>query len=389
MKRWLGISVGLVFLASPGWGQTPEEYAREIERRRQEMAELKEQIESFHRQAQRLGAQEAGLVREVVLLERELALRRSLVEARETQVAATAARVQTVADSLARAREERAYLRALLAWRLREIYKQRFAEPLILLASAPSLTDAVNRFRYLRLVAEHDRARLWRFRHLTAEIEEKEATLRAHLARLLADRRELRVELAELRQREQRRHQALGEVRTNRRARLEAAQSLEQEVAQVQAFIEELEAKRLAALRAGRAEAKAPERGGMEWPVVGPILASFGPRIHPVYKTRLQNQGIDIKASRGAVIRAAADGEVVQTRWWFNYGRLLILAHPGGIYTLYAHLDEFLVGEGERVYRGQSVGRVGSSGSLQDPFLHFEVREGTTAVNPLNWLQGK
>jgi murein DD-endopeptidase MepM/ murein hydrolase activator NlpD len=77
----------------------------------------------------------------------------------------------------------------------------------------------------------------------------------------------------------------------------------------------------------------------------------------------------------------------VFSEWFKGYGKSIILSHPGGIYTLYAHNSELLVQRGDTVARGQTIARVGSTGSLTGPNLYFEVREKQQPVNPLAWLR--
>jgi murein DD-endopeptidase MepM/ murein hydrolase activator NlpD len=122
--------------------------------------------------------------------------------------------------------------------------------------------------------------------------------------------------------------------------------------------------------------------GRMLWPVRGVVTSDFGPK-----PGGLQNDGVNIAAPRGTPFRAAESGTVIYAgNELRGFGNLLLLRHEGGIVTAYAHADELLVQRGDQVRRGQTIGRVGATGNVTTPQLHFEVRRGTRAVNPIEFL---
>lgn len=131
----------------------------------------------------------------------------------------------------------------------------------------------------------------------------------------------------------------------------------------------------------GDASARA-SAGRMLWPVRGVIVSEYGPK-----PGGLQNDGINIAAPRGTAFRAAESGVVIYAgNELRGFGNLLLVRHESGYVTAYAHADELTVQRGDQVRRGQTIGRVGSSGNVASPQLHFEVRRGTRAVNPIEFL---
>lgn len=117
------------------------------------------------------------------------------------------------------------------------------------------------------------------------------------------------------------------------------------------------------------------------WPLVGEITSFFGARSGEFH------HGIDIAGDYGDPVRAADQGEVAFVGEMPYYGRTVIIDHGTGEQTLYAHLQESLVKAGEFVEKGETVGRVGSSGRATGPHLHFEVRVNNKAVDPLSYLR--
>lgn len=123
------------------------------------------------------------------------------------------------------------------------------------------------------------------------------------------------------------------------------------------------------------------------WPVVGKINSPFGWRRHPITKRRSFHTGIDIKAGTGVLIRAAKAGRVAYSGWMGGYGRVVVINHGNGYSTLYAHCSRLLVRKGTKVSSGKVIAKVGTSGRVTGPHLHFEVRKNNKAINPLRVLR--
>jgi murein DD-endopeptidase MepM/ murein hydrolase activator NlpD len=122
--------------------------------------------------------------------------------------------------------------------------------------------------------------------------------------------------------------------------------------------------------------------GAFLWPVRGNVLATYGLRSDGTH-----NDGINIGAPRGAPILAADAGVVAYTgNELRGYGNLILVKHAGGWISAYAHCDQILVKRGETVSRGQVIARVGSTGNVGDPQLHFELRRGNRPVDPREFL---
>lgn len=116
------------------------------------------------------------------------------------------------------------------------------------------------------------------------------------------------------------------------------------------------------------------------WPVAGTINSGFGPRGLGFH------DGIDIAAPTGTPIVAIEDGEVIYSNELRGYGNMVIVRHPGGIVSVYAHNEANLVREGQKVTRGEVVAKVGSTGRVSGPHLHFEIRRNNVAEDPLRYL---
>jgi len=130
-----------------------------------------------------------------------------------------------------------------------------------------------------------------------------------------------------------------------------------------------------------KAKASSYGRGKLLWPVRGKVTSRYGRR-----GSRMHD-GIDIAAKAGTPIRAAASGGVVYSDFRLSgYGKLVIVRHGRNLFTAYAHNQRNLVKKGARVKAGDTIARVGSTGRASGPHLPFEVRQGSTPVDPLAYL---
>lgn len=122
-------------------------------------------------------------------------------------------------------------------------------------------------------------------------------------------------------------------------------------------------------------------------PVRGVLTSTYGFRIHPIKRLRLFHTGIDIAKNMGDRVRVAADGVVVQAGFNGGYGKYIKIKHSMGYETAYAHLSVLWVKPGQKVKKGQFLGRVGNTGVSTGPHLHFEVKHNGKFVNPLRFVK--
>ena len=119
-----------------------------------------------------------------------------------------------------------------------------------------------------------------------------------------------------------------------------------------------------------------------QWPVKGSVIANYG-----TGGIGRRNDGINISAPQGTPVRAAAAGEVVYRGSELDgYGNLLLIKHDGGFVTAYAHNDVMLVRKGQKVKADQIIAKVGKTGAVNEPQLHFEIRQNLKSINPVPLL---
>jgi murein DD-endopeptidase MepM/ murein hydrolase activator NlpD len=120
------------------------------------------------------------------------------------------------------------------------------------------------------------------------------------------------------------------------------------------------------------------------WPVRGKVITGYGAKTNGK-----ANDGINMAVPEGTPVKAAEDGVVAYSgNELKNYGNLVLVRHSNGYVTAYAHASELMVKRGDTIKRGQVIAKSGQSGEVGSPQLHFEIRKGSTPVDPLQFLNG-
>jgi murein DD-endopeptidase MepM/ murein hydrolase activator NlpD len=146
-------------------------------------------------------------------------------------------------------------------------------------------------------------------------------------------------------------------------------------------ILEQLDQLNIYRIAAEKAPFATPVRSGYRF------TSGFGVRRDPKTGGRRMHEGIDFAGPVGTPLYATADGTVTHAGWQSGYGRLVKIQHEFGIETRFAHLSKINVSVGQRVSRGDRIGDMGASGRVTGPHLHYEVRVGGQAVNPMIYIR--
>lgn len=168
----------------------------------------------------------------------------------------------------------------------------------------------------------------------------------------------------------------LSKIQNDRRLLEKALDELEDLSKSMESQIRDLQNKSKTALGTGK----------YMWPVSGDITSYFGYRIHPILRKRKYHTGLDIAALMGTPIAASDTGVVIFSARNGGYGLMVTIDHGAGISTVYAHCSKLLVKKGQKVSKGETIAKVGTTGLSTGPHLHFEVRKDGVPMNPLNYI---
>jgi len=289
----------------------------------------------------------------------------------------TDVRARAVAAELAQTEQRLRERRVRLGGRLRQIYKYGRTGYVEVLLGADGFASFVTRWHLIATIVRQDTeaidayaADVARYRRLQAALEQDRAYLATLTAQAVVRRREIAAQA-------QAKRALLTRTQTERAAYERVVRELERNSRDLEVLIRRVQAP---PPRTAVAEARAPF--AFAWPARGAFTSGFGRRRHPIFGIWHLHTGVDIAATWGAPVLAAADGRVIYAGWFGGYGKIVIIDHGGGMSTLYGHMSTILVASGDAVRRGEPIGRVGSTGYSTGPHLHFEIRVNGTPVNP-------
>ena len=371
----------------------PSETELEIDSQKRELEQMRHELDERRERSKELRGREKDLQSQLRELNARLSLTEKYLAALERRRRSVSENLGDATSELARTSSQLQTEQRRLAWRLREIYKRGRSRDLEYLLSSRSFADLVSRTYYLARIAREDRGRMFLTRAHQVEVQDTKARLEERKREL--DRLKIETDRQRRSQKQltKERQALLKRAQSDRKTNEQAAAELERASRRIQALIEQLEKKRLAAARGAPGEAPvlfgdfARNRGMLPWPLTGKVVRGFGRQQNPRFNTATFNSGIDIGAARGTPFKAVSRGRVDFVSVLEGYGRCAILSHGGGFYTLYAHASEILVSVGKEVAAGEIIGRVGDTGSAIGSALHFEIRQGKTAVDPLEWFR--
>ena len=370
----------------------PDNSASEIESQRRELESLRQELEKRRQLSRTLKGRERNILGELRDTERNLQLTMRYLRALERRRRNVSSDLGETTSELGRTAVQLEADRRRLSWRLREIYKRGRSRDIEYILSARSFGDLVTRTYYLARVAREDHQQMQLTQARRVAVQDTKTRLESRkreLDRLAAETQRERQALAQL---TAQRRNLLRQVRSDAKSNERAQTEIQRASKRIQGLIEQLERQRLARERGAPGEMPlfpdfGKNRGRLPWPVNGRVATGFGNVKNPRFGTTTFNSGIDIAAPFGTAISAVAAGRVEFVNWLEGFGKCAILTHGGGFYTLYAHASEISVTVGKDVTAGQAIGRVGDTGSTIGTALHFEIRRGKQALNPIEWLR--
>lgn len=231
---------------------------------------------------------------------------------------------------------------------------------------------------------------LVRYGRLSADREEKERVLSGiersigDSERRMEEQRKVGERIASQQESERRR---LEEIEKKKKEKAKELSALRARIARMEALVSRIERQmKERESRAKEPARKGPSRfaglpGGLVPPVAGKVVSRFGKQHDPVFDVTVENRGVEIEAPSGATVRAAGSGEVVFVGSVPGFGKVLILQHGSGLFSVYGKAEGFSVKQGQSVEKGEAVGRLPVNPEGKS-VLYLELRAGGTAVDP-------
>ncbi|MBD3273955.1 MAG: peptidoglycan DD-metalloendopeptidase family protein [Candidatus Marinimicrobia bacterium] len=375
-----------------------QENSRALQVQQERLQQLQQEINEFQSQLQSAKQQEQSVLEQLNSIDKDLSYTQRLIDQMQRTQQERSRRIRSLNSRLESNQLKVQELRNRFADRAVHIYKQGSYNDLELLLTSQSMNQALYRYKYLKIINDADKKIFDILQETIDAIESDRVEVQQEMAqqeRLLADKRQAQTRLT---QRQRERKQVLSQLQSDQKKYADAIRDREAASRAVQEKITELQNSRsqkqrqqqLAEQRTSRGMTATVDiaslQGQLPWPTQGQIIARFGKFRHPKLKTITENTGIDIAAPKGTSVTAVLDGVVTTITWLRGYGSMIILDHGSGFYTVYTHVMDITVEQGQYVNTGDVIASVGDSGSLEGPKLHFEIYGNNEKMNPELWL---
>lgn len=323
-------------------------------------------------------------------INQELAVLEGQISAKEAEILQTSQELET-----AREREKAQY--EAMKLRIQYMYERGETSYLDLLFQSADLAQLLNRMEYITGIAEYDKRKMDEYVETRELVAAKELSLKVEREELLGLQSDTEVKHASVEQllsaksTELKNYEAQISSAENQISEYEKdIQAQEDKIRQIEAEIKRKEEEARKAAEAAGKQYNNASIGNINFiwpcPASSRVTSSFGDRSSPTEGASSNHKGMDIGASTGTNILAAASGEVIISTYSYSAGNYIMINHGGGVYTVYMHCSQLLASAGDQVSQGQVIAKVGSTGVSTGPHLHFGIRVNGTYVNPANYV---
>ena len=402
MRKFFALILILVIGLSQAYAANID---KQIKSQQKTQSDMKKKIQQYNAIAKEKSKQSKTLLGQLSRLKQDANASAAKMNDLEKESTRLQNSVTSLNENIARINASMAIILGSLRARLLDLYKYTPQENgLSLLLNAQGPHDAVNTAYMLRRFARQDQEMFDELSRQERELVQSREKVKADKSQLDKQTNELKKKRAEYDSTIKKTDSLLKDVQSEQKKAEQAAKELENAQKAVGNKINSLMKKKASAAKSSSSKSTSSKSKSastakststsssssvktLAWPVSGTVVLQYGSRVHPVFKTKVFNSGIDIKAASGTPVKAAGPGEVLYQGWLRGFGQVVIIDHGGDLSTVYAHLGGANVREGSTVKTGAVIGKVGNSGTDSDYGLHFEVRKNGSAQNPMNYLR--
>jgi septal ring factor EnvC (AmiA/AmiB activator) len=348
------------------------------------ITDMQKKLTTVRSDVEQLLDTQADIYDQLDKVEAELELSSRLLRELRTQSRSIGGEIEATRDTISILKQQSSTSNVTIAVHLRALYKQPQPDDRFI-PFALTDGDGADDFDYLfRRLINSDRQRLVTINSDLVSSQQLLANLKSRQQSLADVTAAKQIEESRAEEAVKQRDRLLAQVKGQQRQKMRQLEEMDRYSQTIGDIFEEIEAERRQTVDAvWQREHDFAQRlkGRLCWPVRGSAVTVFGLRQESDTRLLTKSNGIDIAARAGGKVVAAATGEVLYIGWARGLERFVVVDHGGSIYSLYGNLDQVSVSEGDQVIRGEQFATaIGSR-------LHFEIRDGKTAVDPADWLR--
>ncbi|MCP4396986.1 MAG: peptidoglycan DD-metalloendopeptidase family protein [bacterium] len=403
LKTGVRVLAAIVLLVGV-FGSTSMAQEKDSGEERSRLQSLKDQLREKLSFFRKLEGEEKGLVAELKKIDKSLKKQQEQLDNYKERFRTHNSELKELEADIQQLEKKHQQNKSTLAKRLRAIYKMGDLGYLTPLFAMSAHANVQQQLKYLQGISESDRRLIAGAQKEMQTLLRQKKTLQTQKGEVARAEKELKEHVAKIHTQQQEKTRVLQKITRDKKQYVKLIRGLENSAGELDSYIKKLEKQQKQrpdppapteiqgeevvfpsnASNMSYAEHFRSNKGKLLWPVEGKIITRFGPM--EIDNTYTHYNGVDIRAERGAPFYAVFKGRIKYADWFQDYGRLIIIDHGGGFYSLYAHAEELTVKSGEMVETRQLLGRVGDTDSIKGAHLYFEVRVKGKPNDPKKWL---
>jgi len=370
--------------------------ADEATKKNEELSNLKKDVEKIKEQKKGVIKKERSILTELKTIDKQLNVKQRELDIYRKNLARIENELRIVENNLIIAQNRLEENQRVLNTRLKVMYKLGYQDQRVsylkLLIDSNNISDITSRYAYITSIAEADKNLLDETIKQKAEVERQKKIAEEKRQQIIQNKNNTEKLKDVIVDKKQAKNEILGSVRKDKAQLTKAQKEMEASIGRLERLIAELKRNQD---QGGGSSSKngyntipysdskglAGQAGRLPWPASGSVIENQAPSM----------KGVTIRAEYGVEIKCVDDGIVDHARWFdgVGYGNMIIINHGNGYRTLYAHASKISVREGQIVSKGQKLGEVGDTGSINGTSLYFEIWKGTEALPTRRWLGSK
>ncbi len=363
------------------------DYKSNLDKTKNDLNSIKAAIELQRADILREKTREKATTKYIQRLERELDVTRKELAVYNNNIGVLQSGISDL-DSRIRETEalkkikEKAVMEAL-----RRQYEKQDKTYIKFLFRSGGISDFIKRYKFVKILSRKNAEAVEQYMMLMEKLSSDKSAIVDYKGELDSVKKDKEDQWKRFRNESWEKHAVLKGIQTNIKERNKMIKELELSARKLTKLLDTMEAE-VELSDKDAAEAFSLNRGKFPWPVdSGYILAKFGKYKHPQFKTIVENRGLHISERYGAPVYSIFSGVVKYADWFEGYGKMIVIFHGGGYYSVYAHLSDITAAKGTKVGIKQVIGKVGDTESFYGNELYFELRNKGTPVDPQKYLK--
>ncbi len=364
-----------------------KDYKKILLEKKKELSEVNQKIEEEKKAIAEAKISAKETAANIQKLDKAIDIARKELSVYENNITAINAAIKEIEQRIAAGEKSAAESESRIKKLIRENYKKKGDIILSFVLRGGGTSGIINRYKMVKTVGKRNISEIEKYRQTVERLKEDRESLVDYKQELELLKKKKAEQQKIFLNEKWKKHAALNAIKSSIDKKNRLIQDLEKSSQKLAAMLRKTEAEAELSERNAQA-AFVSGKGTLPWPVNSRnVIVKFGKYRHPEFKTIVINRGLLIKTPYAEPVYSVFRGKVKYADWFEGYGKLIILFHGAGYYTIYGHLSDIDVKENTLVESGQQIGKTGDTESFYGSVLYFEMRKKSEPVDPLRFLK--